>query len=380
MASTDAASAAAVDPLVTRPRVAIAHDWLVTYAGSERVVEQLLAMYPDAPVSTALVRPDRLPELLRRAEPSFLQWLPGAVDHHEWTLPLMPLAWRARAPLSDVDVVVSSSHACAKAVRVADGIPHLSYCHTPMRYAWDFEGEKARFPGPTRLAARALMAGFRRWDRRNSDGVTRFVANSSAVAERIHRYYGRTAEVVHPPVDTEHFTPGGERGEDFLYVGRLVGYKRADLAVDAFAGLPHRLTVVGDGHLGAELRARATSNVTFLGKVDDATLLELYRRCRAMVFPADEDFGISMAEAQACGAPVISVDRGGALDIVDPGVTGWLVPSDDVTALRAAIGRAAVAPLDPAAARARAEMFSVDTFRRRMRTAVDAVVLDPRPR
>lgn len=380
MASTDAAGAPSVSPTTTRTRVAIAHDWLVTYAGSERVVEQLLAMYPDAPVTTTLLRPDRLPELLGRAEPSFLQRLPGAVDHHEWTLPLMPLAWRARPPLSDVDVVVSSSHACAKAVRVADGIPHLSYCHTPMRYAWDFDGEKARFPGPTRLPARALMAGFRRWDRRTSNRVTRFVANSSAVADRIHRFYGRTAEVVHPPVDTEHFTPGGERGEDFLYVGRLVGYKRADLAVEAFADLPHRLIVVGDGHLGAELRARATPNVTFLGKVDDATLLGLYRRCRAMVFPADEDFGISMAEAQACGTPVISVDRGGALDIVDPGVTGWLVPSDDVAALRAAVRRAAATPLDPAEVRTRAEAFSFDTFRRRMGAAVDAVVRDPRPR
>jgi glycosyltransferase involved in cell wall biosynthesis len=200
------------------------------------------------------------------------------------------------------------------------------------------------------------------------------------VAERIHRYYGRTAEVVHPPVDTERFTPGGERGEDFLYVGRLVGYKRADLAVEAFAGLPHRLIVVGDGHMGPELRARATPNVTFLGKVDDATLLQLYRQCRAMVFPADEDFGISMAEAQACGAPVISVDRGGALDIVEPGVTGWLVPSDDVTALRAAVRRAAVVPLDQAAVRTRAESFSVKTFRRRIRAAVDDVMQDPRPR
>lgn len=380
MVSTEPRPAVAAPPATTAPRVAIAHDWLVTYAGSERVVEQLLAMYPGAPVSTTLLRPDRLPPALRDATPSFLQRLPGAADHHEWTLPLMPLAWRARPPLAGVDAVISSSHACAKAVRVADGVPHLSYCHTPMRYAWDFEGERARFPRVTRPPARALMAGFRRWDRRSASRVTRFVANSAAVADRIQRHYGRTAEVVHPPVDTTTFTPGGERGAEFLYVGRLVGYKRADLAVEAFADLPHTLLVVGEGHLGEQLRARATPNVRFLGKVDDATLLSLYRRCRAMVFPAEEDFGIAMAEAQACGAPVVSVDRGGATDIVAPGVTGWLVPPDDVAALRAAVRRAAVEDLDTAAVRGRAETFSVQHFQQRMRAAVDEMIDHPAPR
>lgn len=376
----DAGATVAGHAALTGVRVAIAHDWLVTYAGSERVVQQLIAMYPDAALSTSLIRHDRLPPDLRHATPSFLQKLPGAADHHEWTLPLMPLAWRTRAPLADVDAVISSSHACAKAVRVAPGLPHLSYCHTPMRYAWDFDGERTRFPGPTQLPARVLMAGFRRWDRRTSERVTRFVANSRAVASRVRTHYGRTAEIVPPPVDTDWYFPGDERGDEFLYVGRLVGYKRADLVVEAFADLPHRLLVLGEGHLGPQLRARATPNVRFLDRVDGATLRTLYRRCRAMVFPADEDFGIAMAEAHACGAPVISVDRGGALDIVEHGVTGWLVPVDDVAALRSAVTRAAAQPMDHGAARRRAEQFSPAQFRRRLGAAVDDVIRYPQAR
>ena len=361
-------------------RVALAHDWLTTYAGSERVLHELLVLYPGAPLLTSVVRRDMLPPELARAQPSLLQRVPGAVAHHEWMLPLMPLAWRLRRPVERVQAVVSSSHACAKAVRAAPGIPHLCYCHTPMRYAWDFASERARFPPVTRAAARAMMAGFRRWDRATASAVTRFVANSRAVAERIERYYGRRAQVVPPPVRTDFFTlDGADAGADFLYVGRLVGYKRADLAVEAFADLPHRLLVVGDGHLGPRLRRRATSNVTFLGQVSDVTLRELYRRARAMVFPADEDFGIAMAEAQACGTPVVSVDRGGARDIVVPGRTGWLARPDDLADLRRVLRHAATEELDRHAIRAHAERFSAQTFRDRMRRAVDEMIDDPRP-
>lgn len=362
-------------------RIAIAHDWLVTYAGSERVVQELLRSFAEPQLITTLVRPGALPAEFSAAEPSFLQRIPGAVNHHEWMLPLMPLSWRLRRPLDGVDAVVSSSHACAKAVRVAPGTPHLSYCHTPMRYAWDFDSEQTRFPRPVRPAARVMMAGFRRWDRSTAQRVTRFVANSAAVAQRITRHYGRTADVIHPPVNTEFFTPGAEpAGDEFLYVGRLVSYKRADLAVEAFADLPYRLLVVGEGHLKPELMAKATPNVTFVGKVDNATLRELYRRARAMVFPADEDFGISMAEAQACGTPVISVARGGALDIVRPGLSGFLTEPDDVHQLRAAIRRAASTGWDRTAVRKSAEEFSAERFRDRMREAVEDMIQHPQAR
>jgi glycosyltransferase involved in cell wall biosynthesis len=243
-----------------------------------------------------------------------------------------------------------------------------------MRYAWDFDAEQKRFPRPLRPAARAGMIAFRRWDRQVSDRVTRFVANSTAVAERIKRFYGRDAQVIHPPVRTDYFTPGGERGDDFLYVGRLVSYKRADLAVEAFAGLPQRLLVVGEGHLGERLRGSAPPNVTFLGEVDRPRLRELMRSARGLVYPADEDFGIGMAEAQACGTPVIGLARGGALDIVEPGVTGWLVATPTVDAVRAAVRRAASEELDSAEIRRRAERFSEERFRSEIRAAVEEMV------
>jgi len=356
-------------------RVAIAHDWLMQYAGSERCVEQMLETFPGARLITTLVDRDALPPSLRVAQPSFLQHLPGAQSHHEWFLPLMPAAWRVADIPDELDLLVSSSHACAKAVR-SNGAPHLCYCHTPMRYAWDFEAERTRFPTAVRPIARLGMAWFRSWDRRTVDRVHTFVANSNAVAERIRRFYGRTAQVIHPPVRTDYFTPRGERGDEFLYVGRLVSYKRADIVVDAFAELPYRLLVVGEGHLGASLRARATPNVTFLGEVSDERLRELYRSTRALVFPAEEDFGIAMAEAQACGTPVIAFAGGGGPDIVEHGVSGWLVDRQGPADVRRAVREAAETTLDGAEIRRRAERFSTDRFRRELRAAADELVAE----
>jgi glycosyltransferase involved in cell wall biosynthesis len=355
-------------------KVTVAHEWLVRYAGSERVVSELLGAFPGSRLLTTMVEPDALPAELRPAEPSFLQRLPGATAHHEWLLPLMPLAWRLREPVDGVDAVISSSHACAKAVRTAPGVTHVCYCHAPMRYAWDFASESGRFPAPIRPVARAGMAWFRRWDRRTAAGVDRFVANSSAVADRIRRFYGRGAEVVHPPVRTDFFTPGGEREDFFLYVGRLVSYKRPELVVEAFRGLDARLLVVGDGHLRARLERDAPPNVEFLGEQGDEALRELYRGARAFVYPADEDFGIVMAEVQACGTPVIGLRRGGAVDIVEDGETGWLLETQDPEELRGAITRAAVEELDPAAIRRNAERFGSGRFRDEMRRIVAEAV------
>jgi glycosyltransferase involved in cell wall biosynthesis len=347
---------------------------MVVHAGSERVVENLLAEFPDAELLTTIANPKALPPALRRARTSFLQRIPGATSHHQWLLPLMPLAWRFLTPSGDVDAVISSSHACAKAVRVPPGRPHVCYCHTPMRYAWDFAAERERFPRPVRPPAAVLMRWFRRWDRQTAATVSHFVANSSAVAGRIKSFYGRTARVVHPPVRTGYFTPASERGDEFLYVGRLVGYKRADLVVEAFAELPYRLAVVGTGHLEPRLRATAGPNVRFLGEVPDAELRNLYRSARALVYLADEDFGIAMAEAQACGTPVLALARGGAVDIVEPDVTGWLLERQDVGDLRNALRRAAGHELDAAEIRARAERFGEERFRREMRDVVESAV------
>jgi glycosyltransferase involved in cell wall biosynthesis len=364
-------------------KVAVAHEWLVRYAGSERVVAELLEAFPGSRLLTTVAEPDALPVELRSAEPSVLQRIPGATRHHEWLLPLMPLSWRIREPVDGVDAVVSSSHACAKAVRVGDGVTHVCYCHTPMRYAWDFAAEAGRFAAPIRPAARAGMAWFRRWDRASAKDIDRFVANSTAVADRIRRFYGRDAEVVHPPVRTEFFTPGGEREDWFLYVGRLVSYKRPELVVDAFRGLDARLRVVGDGHLRERLERDAPPNVEFLGEQGEEELRDLYRRAQAFVYPADEDFGIVMAEVQACGTPVIGLRRGGAVDIVRDGETGWLVERQDVAELQGAIRRAAVEDLDPVAIRSNAERFAPDRFREQMRRvvaeAVDGPAAEPEP-
>jgi glycosyltransferase involved in cell wall biosynthesis len=357
-----------------RMRIAVAHDWATQYAGSERVVEEILRAYPDAELLTTLVERDELPASLQRAQPSFLQRIPGATRHHEWLLPAMPLAWLLRTPVQGVDAVVSSSHACAKAVRYRSGIPHLCYCHTPMRYAWDFRSEEARFPAAMRPAARLMMAWFRRWDRATAERVDVFVANSSAVAERIGRFYKRAAQVIHPPVRTDRFSPGGDRTDTFLYVGRLVGYKRPDLVVDAFAELPQRLLIVGEGQLGARLRAQATPNVSFLGAVDEDTLLDLYRTCRALVYPVEEDFGIAMAEAQACGTPVIGLGRGGALDIVQHGTTGWLLDAPTVEQVRRAVRQAAREELSSSEIRQHAEQFAAPRFRERITAAIEEMV------
>ena len=352
-------------------RVTIAQEWLVSYGGSERCVEEMLATFPDAELLTTVLDPGSVPAVLHGARTSFLQHVPGARSHHEWLLPLMPLAWRMLAGPADVDVVISSSHACAKAVRIPEGVPHLCYCHTPMRYAWDFAAERERFPRPLRPAARAAMRWFRRWDRRTAESVTAFLANSPAVARRIERAYGRDARVVHPPVRTDFFTPGGERGGDFLYVGRLVGYKSAEVAVEAFRGLPQRLVVVGEGAGRRALEARAPRNVSFAGYVDEKRLRELYRAARALVHPANEDFGIAMAEAQACGTPVIGLAGSGADDIVVPGETGWLVPGSDPGAFRSAVVEAAAREADAVEIACRAQRFSAARFRDEIRAAVD---------
>jgi glycosyltransferase involved in cell wall biosynthesis len=356
------------------PRVAIAHEWLVAYGGSERCVEEMLVLYPGASLLTTILDGPAVPVTLRRARGSFLQHLPGAKTHHEWCLPLMPLAWRLRRRLADVDVVISSSHACAKAVRAAPGIPHVCYCHTPMRYAWEFDAERDRFPPAIRPAARLGMSAFRRWDSSTAGGVTSFLANSSAVAARIRRSYNRDAQVVHPPVRTGFFTPAGEPGGDFLYVGRLVGYKSPTVLMDAFAGLRHRLLVVGDGPGRGALERRAPDNVVFLGRVDDERLRDLYRSARALVYPVDEDFGIAMAEAQACGTPVIGLDAGGARDIVEPGETGWLVGEQTAVAVRRAVEQAARTELDRVEIARRAQRFAAERFRQELGDAVDAAL------
>lgn len=304
-------------------RVAIVHDWLVTYAGSERVVEQMLALFPGADVFSLidfLSPADRRCVAGKPVQTSFLQRLPFARRKYAAYLPLMPLAIE-QFDLSDYDLVISSSHCVAKGVVTGPEQLHLSYLHTPMRYAWDSQHEYLAGNGLDRglksIAARWLLHKLRLWDVRSANGVDAFAANSDFIARRIWKTYRRKARVIHPPVDVESFSVGHRREDFYLTASRLVPYKRVDVLVEAFRQLPgKRLVVIGDGPELAKLRATAPANVSLLGYQDFAVLHEHMQRARGFLFAGREDFGIVLVEAQAAGAAVIALAKGGALETV----------------------------------------------------------------
>ncbi|HEU5300100.1 MAG TPA: glycosyltransferase [bacterium] len=341
-------------------RLAIVHEWLVTLGGADRVLLALHEVFPQAPVYTALYDRTRMPRVFADLDvrTSWLQHLPGAVAHHRWLVPLMPSAVRGY-DLGGYDVVLSSSHACAKGVALPPGAVHICYCHTPMRYAWDMrDAYLAALSRPARPLAAAGLRWLRGWDAAAARSVDHFIANSAFVASRIRRYYGRDAAVIHPPVDTAFFTPGGETAEFFLAAGRLVPYKRMDLAVEACTRLHLPLVVVGDGPELARLRAMAGPSVRFAGEVSDEELRDYYRRCRALIFPGVEDFGLVPVEAQACGRPVIAYGLGGALESVEDGLTGLFFHAQTAEALMAALREADRTAFDPRAVRRHAQQFS----------------------
>ena len=300
--------------------------------GGERVLHQLARMYPEADLYTLFYVPGTTsPEIEKlRIHSSPLASIPGAGRHYRKLLPLFPWAIR-RFHLHDYDLVISCSHAVAKGVITDPETPHLCYCLTPMRYIWD-QTDRYLGAGALRMLASPLVAGLRRFDRSSARRVTRFAAISRAVAGRIHRCYGRPSQVVHPPVDVERIIPSGQNPEDFyLLVGAFVPYKCEALAIEAFRRLDRRLVVAGDGPMRARLEAAAPSNVEFLGRVSDGELADLYARCRALIYPQEEDFGIVAVEAQAAGRPVLAFARGGALDTVLPlsrgGAPPWNTPT-----------------------------------------------------
>ncbi len=301
-------------------RVAIVHDWLTGMRGGEKCLEVFCEIFPEADLFTLVHVPGSVsPAIERRlVATSPLQWIPGAGSRYRHLLPLMPTAVRM-FDLAGYDFVLSSSHCVAKGARGSHRAFHLCYCYTPMRYAWSayeayFGGE--RLWGPARWVVPRVMAYLRRWDAEASQGVDEFVAISHTVADRIRRFYGREADVLYPPVDTERFRPRGAPGEYYLVVSAFAPYKRVDLAVEAFNRLGRPLKVVGTGQDFERVRGMGRSNVEFLEWRDDASLAELYAGCRAFVFPGVEDLGITPLEAQACGRPVIAFGAGGALETV----------------------------------------------------------------
>lgn len=364
-------------------RVALVHDWLTGMRGGEKVLEALLELFPGAEVFTLLHVPGSVSPAIeaRPIHTSFVQRLPGTRRHYRRYLPLFPRAVE-RFDLRGFDLVVSSSHCVAKSAR-ARGTPHLCYCHTPMRYVWD---QYDAYFGPgragaaTRLAAAALAPRLRRWDRTTAARVDRFVANSAHVRERIRRFYGRDAAVVHPPVDVERFRPGVQREDFYLVVSALVPYKRVDLAVDACRALGRRLVVVGSGPEAERLRVRAGPATRFTGWAPDAEVRDLLGRCRALILPGVEDFGMAPVEAQAAGAPVVALGEGGALETVHPEggngrpATGVLFRRPTADDLAEALLALEARSFDPAALRRNAARFGPTRFLAEMSAQVELLL------
>lgn len=355
------------------PRVAIVHERFTDYAGSERVVEELVRIWPGADVFVPVADPDELPPGIdpARIRTSRLQPLYRGGGRYAHLLPLLPLAM-ARVDLTGYDLVVTSHHAFANRVRPPAGTPVLSYTHSPARWMWEpamRSGEAGRVGG---AGLTAFAASQRAADRRAAQRTTSLIANSTAVGQRIQRWWGRSSTVVPPPVAVDHYTPDRSvpREDFFLVAGRLVPYKRPEVAAAAArrAGVP--LVVAGAGRSTEQVRAAGGGEVRMLGRVSDDELRDLYRRCRALVMPGEEDFGIVPVEAQACGAPVLALAAGGALDSVLPGTTGVLydepVGATPVDALAAAMSAFPVEGFDPQAVRAHAESFSPERFRSRI--------------
>jgi glycosyltransferase involved in cell wall biosynthesis len=360
-------------------RVALVHDWLVSTRGGEKVLEAICELYPDADLFTLVHEPSSVSPRIERhpIHTSFLQRMPGATRRYRHLLPLFPLAIE-RLDLRGYDLVLSSSHCVAKGIRPPPGARHLSYVHAPMRYMWDLYDDyfgPGRASLPVRAAARLVRPYLRHWDRHSSDRVDRFVANSHNVARKIAQLYGREAEVIHPPVELERFTSaplGQGSGGYYLCFGALAPYKRVDLAIEAFGRLGLPLWIAGDGQDAQRLRRKLPSNVRWLGPVADDAVPELYRNARALVFPGEEDFGITPVEAQASGRPVIALGRGGALETVTPH-TGVFFPEQSVQALVDAVRRTErfLPDFRPDQARAHAQRFGRPSFQKKLQAAVD---------
>lgn len=373
--------------------VAIVHDWFQGYHGSERVVEVLaddvLADASRVDVFTFHAARELLPERLagRIVRESRLSRLPGlrqiGHDPGRWRylLPYMPRYFRS-LDLSGYAATVISSHACAINASPPPGMPCLCYSHTPMRYAWLADTERGRLSGARSAALRAFSGHLRKLDRAAAQRPDRLVANSNAVRERIERFYGREADVVHPPVEVAELGGGEAERRRFLWVGRLVPYKRPLLVAEAFRGLPQQLTMVGIGPQEEELRATLPPNVELRGWISRGELVGLYRGAAGFIHIGEEDFGITMVEALAAGAPVIALDAGGARDIVRDGTDGALLAEPTASALRTAVERVAATEWDRAALRARAADFSRERFAARMRellAATFAASREPQP-
>ncbi len=359
-------------------KVAIVHYWLVNMRGGERVVEALCELFPQADIYTHVYDPASVSQIIRShpVRTTFIQKLPAPVRHYRDYLPLMPLALE-QLDLREYDLVISSESGPAKGVVVSPDTVHVCYCHTPMRYVWDmYHDYAAETGGLKRFLIPPLIHYLRLWDHSSAARVDHFIANSRYVAVRINKHYRRDAMVIHPPVDTHAFSPCAEPGDFYLMVGQLVRYKRPDLAVEAFSRMGKPLVVIGEGELLPEVRAKALRNIKFMGHQPFEVLRDHYARCKALVFPGEEDFGIVPVEAMAAGRPVIAYGKGGALETVVDGETGLFFNGRTAESLMDAVERFERAGVEMSSERIvqHARKYDREIFKQRMTEAIEGII------
>ena len=359
-------------------KVALIHYWLVGMRGGEKVLEQLCELFPDADIFTHVLDPNTISKTILRHDirTTFIQSLPYARRLYQRYLPLMPMALE-NLDLRDYDLVISSESGPAKGVIAAPNAMHICYCHSPMRYLWSLYHEyQAQCGAGTRWMMRPLAHYLRLWDVVTASRVDHFVANSAHVGRQIQRYYHKPSEVVHPPVDVSAFRPSNSHDGFYLLAGQLVPYKRTDLAVETFNRLGLPLVVIGGGRELARLRRLARPNVRIMGPQSFAVLRDHYSRCKALIFPGEEDFGIVPVEAMASGKPVVALARGGVLETVIPGVTGVLFREPTVDCLAGSVealemGRYRFVGADLVR---HARQFDVDVFKTKMRRVIAGAI------
>ena len=366
MDASERAALSALGAAASGRRVCLGHDWLTGMRGGERVLEHFCRAFPDAPIA-AIVGDGSLvsPEIAsHRLVLSPLSRVPGAVRHYRAALPLLPFAAALTRIPPGTELLLTTSHCVAKGFRKPGGARHVCVCFSPMRYAWLFYDEYFGRNPLKAAVVKPMLAALRRWDAATAAGVDRFVAISRHVARRIKDFYGRDSAVAYPPVDLVRCTPGSDPGSGGfdLIVSALVPYKKIDLAVRVYSRNGWPLKIVGAGGCEEKLRRAAGPTVEFLGRLPDPDVVELYRACRLLVFPGEEDYGIVPLEAQACGRPVVAFGRGGALETVEDGVSGVFFAEQTEEALEDAVSRAAAARWDPAAIRRHAERFGPAQF------------------
>jgi glycosyltransferase involved in cell wall biosynthesis len=359
-------------------KVAIVHYWLVGMRGGEKVIEALCEMYPQADIYTHVYVPEAVSERIRRHRviPTFINRLPRAARMYKTYLPLMPLALE-QLDLRDYDLIISSESGPAKGIIAPSSAVHVCYCHTPMRYIWNMYHDYRAGAGLVRRCMMPSLTHYlRMWDVASATRVDSFVANSATVAGRIRRYYGAASTVIYPPVDTEAFSAAAssEVGDYYLMAGELLPYKRPDLAVRAFNELKMKLVVIGGGEMLGELRRLAGPTISVLGPQPFDVLKRRYARCRALIFPGEEDFGMVPVEAMASGRPVVAFGRGGAKETVLIGTTGIFFEKQTVDAVAQAVRNLAQMDINPERIAAHAKQFGREQFFRKMRMHIDSLL------